>query len=154
MLKVGDLAPFFQGINQDFKNISLSDFAGKKLILYFYPKDSTPGCTAEACDLRDNHNMWLSKNYSIIGISPDTPESHKKFKQKHDLPFDLISDSNKEILRLYNAWGTNKIFGISYEGVLRKTFVINEQQIIEQIIDKVNTKKHTEQILLTISNND
>lgn len=146
-LKIGDKAPDFQGLNQNGKEIKLADFAGKNLILYFYPKDSTPGCTAEACDLRDNYDMWLSKAYEVIGVSPDSEKSHQKFIEKYSLPFDLISDTEKEILIAYDAWGEKSMYGRKYMGVLRKTYVINSKGIIENIFEKVNTKEHTKQIL-------
>jgi peroxiredoxin Q/BCP len=146
-LKIGDKAPDFQGLNQDGKEIKLADFAGKNLILYFYPKDSTPGCTAEACDLRDNHEMWLSKGYVVIGVSPDSQKSHQKFIEKYSLPFDLISDTETKILQDYEAWGEKSMYGKKYMGVLRKTYVINENGIIENIFEKVDTKAHTKQIL-------
>lgn len=116
------------------------------MILYFYPKDNTPGCTAEACNLRDNYSDLLNKGMDVIGVSPDSTESHRKFIEKYDLPFRLISDPEKKILKLYDAWGEKKMYGKSYEGVLRKTFVINESQNIEKIIEKVNTKDHSNQI--------
>lgn len=146
-LKIGDKAPDFKGINQDEKEIKLEDFKGKNLILYFYPKDSTPGCTAEACDLRDNYEMWLSKGYAVIGVSPDSVKSHNKFIEKHELPFDLISDTEKEILQAYGTWGEKKMYGRTYMGVLRKTFIIGKDGKIEAIFEKVKTKEHTQQIL-------
>lgn len=149
-LEIGSKAPDFKGLNQDGKEIKLSDFAGKNLILYFYPKDSTPGCTAEACDLRDNYDMWLSKSYEVLGISPDSQKSHQNFIAKHNLPFDLISDTEKEILIAYNAWGEKSMYGRKYMGVLRKTYVINSEGIIENIFDKVKTKDHSNQIIKEI----
>ncbi len=146
-LEVGVKAPDFKGINQNEKEVSLVDFSGKNLILYFYPKDNTPGCTSEACDLRDNYNMWLKKGYSVLGVSPDSVNSHLKFIDKFDLPFDLISDTEKKILQAYGAWGEKKMYGKSYMGVLRKTFVIDKNGKIEAIFEKVKTKEHTEQIL-------
>jgi thioredoxin-dependent peroxiredoxin len=146
-LKIGGKAPDFQGLNQDGKEIKLTDFAGKNLILYFYPKDSTPGCTAEACDLRDNHDMWLSKGYAVVGVSPDSQKSHQKFIEKYSLPFDLISDPETKILQDYQAWGEKSMYGKKYMGVLRKTYVINGEGIIENIFEKVDTKAHTQQIL-------
>lgn len=151
-LKIGAKAPYFKGKNQEGKEISLDDFKGKKLILYFYPKDSTPGCTAEACDLRDNYQMWINKGFEILGISPDSEASHVKFKVKYSLPFDLISDADKNILKAYGAWGEKKMYGKTFEGVLRKTFVIDEHGIITNIFEKVQTKKHTKQILNEIKN--
>jgi len=146
-LKKGQKAPDFEGINQNGELISLNDFKGSKLILYFYPKDDTPGCTAESCNLRDNYNMWLSKGYKVLGISPDSQKSHQKFVAKYDLPFPLISDSEKNIIKLYGAWGRKKMYGKEYEGLLRTTFLIDEEGKIEEIFKKVNTKEHTKQIL-------
>ncbi len=146
-LKIGDKAPDFKGINQAEKEVKLADFKGKNLILYFYPKDSTPGCTAEACDLRDNYKMWLEKGYDVIGVSPDSVKSHNKFIDKFELPFDLISDTEKEVLQAYGAWGEKKMYGRTYMGVIRKTFVIGKDGKIEAIFEKVKTKEHTKQIL-------
>lgn len=151
VLKVGDKAPDFIGKTQNGEDIKLQDFKGEKLILYFYPKDNTPGCTAEACDLRDNYNMWLSKGFKVLGVSPDSEKSHQKFIEKYDLPFDLISDTEKVILKAYGAWGEKKMYGKTYEGVLRTTYVIDENGVIEQIFTKVKTKEHTEQILSQIN---
>ncbi|MBN1927296.1 MAG: thioredoxin-dependent thiol peroxidase [Prolixibacteraceae bacterium] len=149
-LKKGDLAPLFKGKNQNEEEISLSDFRGKKVILYFYPRDNTPGCTAEACNLNDNYQMWLSKGYEVIGVSPDSVNSHKKFADKFGLGFNLISDTEHEILEAYNAWGEKSMYGKKYMGVLRITYVISEEGIIEEVFKKVDTKKHTEQILSSI----
>jgi thioredoxin-dependent peroxiredoxin len=146
-LKVGDKAPDFSGINQDGKKISLSDFMGKKLILYFYPKDNTPGCTAEACNLNDNYNSWLDKGFEVVGVSADSVESHRKFREKYGLKFDLIADTDKEILQAYSAWGEKNMYGKKYMGVLRTTYIIDENGIIEEIFEKVETKNHTKQIL-------
>ncbi len=146
ILKTGDLAPDFKGVNQDEKSISLKDFKGNKVIIYFYPKDDTPGCTAEACNLRDNYNDWINKGFIVIGISPDSIASHKKFAEKYNLPFSLISDPDKEILQAYNSWGEKKMYGKVYQGVLRKTFILDENHKIEKIIEKVDTKDHTNQI--------
>lgn len=150
-LKVGDKAPAFEGINQEGKTISLSDFSGKKLILYFYPKDNTPGCTAEACNLNDNYNAWLDKGFEVVGVSPDSEQSHQKFRDKFGLKFDLIADTDKEILQAYGAWGEKSMYGKKYMGVLRTTFVIDENGTIQEIFEKVKTKDHTNQILKTIS---
>ncbi len=149
-LKIGDKAPEFKGINEKGESIELSYFDGKKIILYFYPKDNTPGCTNEACNLRDNYNMWIEKGYEIIGISPDSVQSHQKFIQKHQLPFTLISDPDKVIIKQYGAWGPKKLYGREYEGLLRTTFVINKNKEIINIFEKVKTKDHTNQILETI----
>ena len=146
-LKEGQKAPSFEGTDQDGKKIKLSDLSGKKVILYFYPKDNTPGCTAEACNLRDNHKELLNKGFKIIGVSPDNEKSHKGFAGKYSLPFPLIADPDKKILSLYGAWGEKKMYGKTVTGVLRTTFIIDEKGIIEKIISKVDTKEHTEQIL-------
>ncbi|HNW52214.1 MAG TPA: thioredoxin-dependent thiol peroxidase [Prolixibacteraceae bacterium] len=150
ILEKGNLAPDFNGLNQNGKEISLSSFRGKKVILYFYPKDSTPGCTAEACDLNTNYAMWLSKGYEVIGVSPDSVASHLKFADKYQLSFNLIADTGLEILKAYGVWGEKSMYGKSYMGVLRTTFVIDEKGMITDIFEKVNTKEHTKQILSTI----
>jgi len=146
-LKEGDMAPNFTGKNQNGEVISLKDLRGKKIVLYFYPKDDTPGCTAEACNLRDNYSGLKGSGYEVIGVSADSEKSHQKFIGKYNLPFDLISDTEKEILLAYNAWGEKKMYGKEYDGILRKTFIINEDGKIIKIIDKVDTKDHTNQIL-------
>jgi peroxiredoxin Q/BCP len=150
-LKIGDKAPDFTGLDQDGNPTQLTDFKGSKLILYFYPKDNTPGCNAEACNLRDNYQMWLDKGYKVLGVSPDKQASHQKFIAKFDLPFPLIADTEKEIIKTYGAWGPKKLYGREYEGLLRTTFVISEDGIIEQIFTKVKTKDHTNQILEKIN---
>ena len=147
MLKIGDKAPYFEGVNQDGITITSNDFLNKKLVLYFYPKDSTPGCTAEACDLRDNYEKFISLGYQVVGVSKDSEASHRKFIEKYSLPFPLISDKDTTIQQAYGAWGLKKFMGREYMGTLRKTFVIDEQGVIEDIIEKVNTKNHTSQIL-------
>jgi thioredoxin-dependent peroxiredoxin len=149
-LEIGDKAPNFEGVDENGENISLSSLSGKKIILYFYPKDDTPGCTSEACDLRDNHIMWKEKGYEIIGVSPDSAKSHVNFKEKYNLPFLLISDPDKVIIKQFGAWGLKKLYGREYEGLLRMTFVIDENGIITNIFEKVKTKDHTNQILDTI----
>ncbi len=149
-LKTGDKAPDLKGIDENGTEVSLSDFKGKKIILYFYPKDNTPGCTNEACDLRDNYNMWIEKGYEIIGVSPDNTKSHINFKEKHKLPFTLISDPDKEIIKQFGVWGLKKLYGREYEGLLRTTFIIDENGIISNIFEKVKTKDHTNQILETL----
>lgn len=150
-LKEGDKAPGFSGINQDGKELKLEDFSGGKLILYFYPKDNTPGCTTEACNLNENYQDWLEKGFAVVGVSPDSIESHKKFREKHHLKFDLISDPDKQILQAYESWGLKKNYGKEYMGVIRTTFVIDENGIIEKIIKKVNTKDHTKQIFESLN---
>jgi thioredoxin-dependent peroxiredoxin len=146
-LKPGDLAPEFSATDQHGKEVSLTAFKGRKVILYFYPKDNTPGCTAEACDLRDNHSELLNKGYVVIGVSPDPLKSHTKFTEKYELPFSLLPDTEKTIIQAYGVWGPKKFMGKSYEGVLRTTFVIDEQGIIEKVFTQVFTQNHTAQIL-------
>jgi peroxiredoxin Q/BCP len=145
-LKEGSKAPMFEGIDQNGKIVKLTDFAGKKLVLYFYPKDNTPGCTAEACNLRDNYDSLLKKGFAVVGVSPDSEKSHKGFAGKFSLPFPLISDTSLKILNDYGVWGEKKMYGKSYMGVLRTTFIIDEKGVIEKIIEKVETADHTEQI--------
>jgi len=145
-LKEGVKAPQFKGIDQNGNKITLDDFKGKKLILYFYPKDNTPGCTAEACNLRDNYETLLKSGYAIVGVSPDTEKSHKGFAGKYSLPFPLIADTAKEILNDYGVWGEKQMYGKSYFGVIRTTFIIDEKGFIEKVITKVDTSGHTEQI--------
>ena len=150
-LKVGDRAPAISAPDENGDLITLEEFRGKKLVLYFYPKDNTPGCTAEACDLRDNYAKFMDEGFEIIGVSADTQESHTKFKTKYDLPFRLISDEDHRVLKDYDAWGEKKMYGKSYMGVLRKTFIINEEGMVEKIIEKVKTKEHSKQIFAELS---
>ena len=145
-LKAGDKAPDFSANDQNGRNISLADFKGKKLILYFYPKDNTPGCTAEACSLRDGKRELEQMGFSIIGVSPDSEKSHQGFTAKHELNFPLLSDPDKVIAKAYGAWGPKKFMGREYEGILRTTFVINGDGEIEKVFEKVDTKRHFEQI--------
>jgi peroxiredoxin Q/BCP len=146
-LKVGDSAPLFTGKDQNGKEISLASLRGKKVILYFYPKDNTPGCTAEACNLRDNYSELRKKGFEVIGVSADSETSHQKFIGKYNLPFTLISDPDRNILEAYNAWGKKSLYGRVFNGILRKSFVIDEKGIIIGIFDKVDTKNHTSQII-------
>ncbi|MFT7032518.1 MAG: peroxiredoxin Q/BCP [Cyclobacteriaceae bacterium] len=146
-LEKGDKAPDFQGVDQDGKSISLSDFSGKKLVLYFYPKDNTPGCTAESCDLRDNYELLQKQGYEVAGISSDGEKSHKKFIDKYELPFRLIADEDKSIHEQFGTWGEKSMYGRKYMGTFRTTFIIDEKGIIEEVITKVKTKVHTSQIL-------
>jgi len=146
-LKENDKAPDFSAKDQNGNIIQLKDFAGKKLILYFYPKDDTPGCTAEACNLKDNHNILLKKGFKILGVSADSEKSHQKFIDNYELPFPLISDKEKQLIKLYDVWGEKKFMGKTVIGILRTTFIINEKGIIEKIFTKVDTKNHTQQIL-------
>jgi len=146
-LKAGDKAPNFKGIIQDESEVSLTDYRGSKLVLYFYPKDNTPGCTTQACNLRDNYENLLAKGYKVLGVSPDSAKKHQNFIAKQNLPFDLLADTEKETLNAYGVWGLKKFMGREYDGVHRTTFVIDEDGIIEEIIQKVKTKEHTAQIL-------
>ena len=146
-INVGDIAPEFESTDQDGKKISLSEFKGHKVVLYFYPKDNTPGCTAEACNLRDNFDMFTSKGYVILGISSDTEKSHQKFIEKYRLPFRLVADTNKSIHEKYGTWVEKSMYGRKYMGTARMTFIIDENGRIEKVIEKVKTNDHTSQIL-------
>lgn len=146
-LKIGDVAPIFSGPDQNEQTISLDNYKGKKIVLYFYPKDDTPGCTAQACNLRDNYEDLLKSGIQVVGVSADSIRSHVKFTEKYHLPFPLIADENKEIIQQYGVWGEKKFMGKVYDGIHRTTFLINEEGIIVGIIDKPNTKNHTEEIL-------
>jgi len=150
-LKEGDMAPGFSATDQHGKEIKLSDYAGKKVILYFYPKDNTPGCNAEACNLRDNHNDLNTRGFEVIGVSADNLASHVKFTDKFGLPFRLIPDTEKEIIKAYGVWGPKKFMGKEYDGIHRTTFIIDEAGKIEKIFAKVKTKEHTKQILESFS---
>lgn len=147
MLQIGTKAPNFVGTDENGNAVKLSDFAGKKLVLYFYPKDSTPGCTAEACDLRDNYQRFISLGYEVLGVSKDSAASHQKFIAKYELPFHLISDKECAILQAYEAWGLKKMCGRECVGTLRTTYVIDENGTIIDAIAKVDTKNHTAQLL-------
>jgi len=146
-LKQGDKAPNFTANDQNGDAVSLSDFKGKNLILYFYPKDDTPGCTAESCDFRDNYQSLLSKGFEVIGISVDDEKSHKKFETKYKLPFTLIADTDKKIVEAYGVWVEKNMYGKQYMGTARTTFIINENGIIDKVIDKVDTKNSSQQVL-------
>jgi thioredoxin-dependent peroxiredoxin len=150
MLQTGAQAPFFKGVNQKGESISLSDFKGKKVILYFYPKDNTPGCTAEACSLNDKNEYFLEKGIVVIGVSADSVQSHVKFADKFGLAFSLIADTEKEILQAYEVWGEKKNYGKSYMGIIRTTYVISEDGVIEAVFPKVDTKTHAEQIIAAL----
>jgi peroxiredoxin Q/BCP len=149
-LKEGDLAPAFTANNQNGEAVSLADFAGKKVILYFYPKDNTPGCTAEACDFRDNYQSLTSKGFEVIGVSTDDEKSHKKFEAKFELPFTLIADTEKDIVEKYGVWVEKSMYGKKYMGTDRKTFLIDETGKIKTIIQKVDTKNASQQLLEAI----
>ncbi len=146
-LQAGDKAPDFQAKNQNGEPISLNDFKGKKLILYFYPKDNTPGCTAEACNLNDNYSELTEKGFEVVGVSPDSIESHQKFIAKYNLSFHLIPDPEKEVINKYGVWGEKNMYGKKSMGLLRTTFLIDEQGVIQHVFKKVRTKDHTNQIL-------
>jgi peroxiredoxin Q/BCP len=150
-LTVGDRAPAIDALDQEGKQITLEEYRGKKLVLYFYPKDNTPGCTAESCDLRDHYDQFLQQGFDIIGVSADSEKSHQKFIAQHQLPFRLISDTEKKVLQDYGAWGEKKNYGKTYMGILRKTFIIDEEGVIINIIDKVKTKEHSTQIFTDLS---
>lgn len=147
MLKVGQKAPAFQGINQNGETISLEGLHGKRVILYFYPKDNTPGCTAEACSLNDKNDYFINKGFVIVGVSPDSTESHRKFASTFNLAFHLLADSDKAITQAYGAWGEKKNYGKTYMGLLRTTYVISADGLIEHVFPKVDTKTHAEQII-------
>ena len=146
-LKEGDKAPDFNITDQTGKVHKIDDYKGKKLILYFYPKDLTPGCTVESCNLRDNYESLKKDGFEVIGVSADDEKKHQKFIDKHDLPFNLLADTNKEVLNNYGVWGEKKFMGKVYDGIHRTTFVIDEKGVIIKIINKVKTKNHTQQIL-------
>ncbi|HKK74068.1 MAG TPA: thioredoxin-dependent thiol peroxidase [Saprospiraceae bacterium] len=146
-LQAGDQAPDFRGVDQNGETVQLSDFAGKKLILFFYPKDNTPGCTAEACNLRDNYDDLREKGFALLGVSPDSERKHQNFINKFDLPFPLLADTEKEVLNAYGVWGEKKMYGRTYMGVFRTTFIIDEEGKIQHVFKKVKTKDHTNQIL-------
>ncbi|HPJ61404.1 thioredoxin-dependent thiol peroxidase [Lentimicrobium sp.] len=145
--KPGDQAPAFSGKDHSGNVVSLESFRGSKVVLYFYPKDDTPGCTAEACSLRDNYEALLARGYKVVGVSPDSEKSHQKFIDKYELPFPLISDTEKKILQDYGVWGRKKFMGREYDGVIRTTFIIDEKGVIEEVIEKVDTKNHAAQVL-------
>lgn len=147
MLTIGDKIPAFSVADQDGNIITNEQIIGKKTVLYFYPKDSTPGCTAEACNLRDNYQRFLEKGYQIYGVSKDSQKSHQNFITKNNLPFSLLSDPTTEMMQAFGAWGEKKMCGKTCTGTLRKTFIFDEQGILTQLIEKVDTKNHTEQIL-------
>ena len=148
-LQVGDKAPEVLGKNQDGKDIKLSDFKGKKVVLYFYPKDNTSGCTAEACSMRDEHTDLRKAGYEVIGISADSESSHQKFIQKYDLPFDLIADTDKKLSETFGTWGEKSMYGRKYMGMFRTTYIINEEGIIEKVYQpkEIKTKIHALQVL-------
>ncbi len=147
MLKPGDKMPYFEVMDQDGNMVTADDLKGKKTVVYFYPKDNTSGCTAEACSLRDNYEALLARGYNVVGVSKDSVNSHKKFAQKYELPFTLLADTTTSLLQDFGAWGEKKMYGKTVMGTLRRTFIFNEEGILEQIIEKVDTKNHAAQIL-------
>ncbi|MFK7757209.1 MAG: thioredoxin-dependent thiol peroxidase [Flavobacteriales bacterium] len=146
-LKVGDKAPDFKSVDENGKAVSLADFSGKKLVLYFYPKDSTPGCTVQACNLRDNYETLIKDGYAVLGVSADSQKRHQNFIAKQNLPFSLLADEQKEVIQAYGVWGEKKFMGKVYDGIHRTTFVIDEKGVISEIIEKVKTKDHFNQIV-------
>lgn len=147
MLEIGNRMPDFSAADQNGNIVKSADLIGKKTVVYFYPKANTPGCAAEACSLRDNYERFLALGYNVIGISKDSVKAQKNFSDKYALPFPLLADTDALIIKAFGAWGEKKLYGKTYEGILRKTFIFNENGILEEIIDKVNTKNHAEQIL-------
>ncbi|MBQ5753895.1 MAG: thioredoxin-dependent thiol peroxidase [Alistipes sp.] len=147
MLKIGDKMPTFEVVNQDGEKVTSADLIGKKTIIYFYPKDNTSGCTAEACNLRDNYAALTAKGYNVVGVSKDSAASHRKFIDKYELPFTLLSDTSTEMLQAFGAWGEKKFCGKTCVGTLRRTFIFDEQGTLTEIIEKVDTKNHAAQIL-------
>ena len=145
--KEGDKAPYFRATDQDGNSIDLNDYKGSKVILFFYPKANTPGCTAESCNLRDNYSLLQEKGFKILGISADSQKKQQNFKAKNNLPFPLVPDTEKEIIKAYGVWGKKKMYGKEFEGINRTTFIIDEAGAIEQVFTKVKTKEHSEQIL-------
>jgi peroxiredoxin Q/BCP len=147
MLKIGDRMPFFEVVDQDGNKVSSMELIGRKTIIYFYPKDNTSGCTAEACNLRDNFEALVAKGYNVIGVSKDSAASHKRFKDKHELPFTLLSDTSTQMLQAFGAWGEKKMYGKTVMGTIRRTFIFDEDGILVRIIEDVDTKNHAAQIL-------
>lgn len=147
MLKIGDRAPENLGTDQSGKQHKLSDYKGKKLVVFFYPRASTPGCTAEACDLRDNYHRFLASGYEVLGISADSAKKQTTFKEKNQLPYPLIADTEREVIEAFGVWGEKKFMGRTFEGIHRTTFIINEEGFIEEVITKVKTKEHAKQLL-------
>ncbi|WP_062060274.1 thioredoxin-dependent thiol peroxidase [Aquimarina longa] len=146
-LKIGDKAPSFSALDQDGNTITLNDYQGKKLVVFFYPKASTPGCTAEACNLRDHYQTFQNQGYEIIGVSADSAKRQQNFKNKYELPYPLLADEDKKVIEAFGVWGPKKFMGKEYDGIHRTTFVIDEKGMISEIILKVKTKDHTAQIL-------
>jgi peroxiredoxin Q/BCP len=146
-LSVGEKAPDFNLLDQENRTVSLESFQGQHVLLYFYPKDDTPGCTTEACNFRDDYSQYENANVVILGVSPDTPASHKKFQEKYKLPFTLLADENHQVCELYQVWGPKKSFGKEYDGVHRTTYLIDPEGIIQEVFQKVSPAKHSTQVL-------
>jgi len=146
-LKVGDKAPNFSALDQDGNTVTLDQYEGKKLVVFFYPKASTPGCTAEACNLKDNYQTFLAQGYDILGVSADSAKRQQNFKNKYELPYPLLADEDKKVIEAFGVWGPKKFMGKEYDGIHRTTFVIDEKGILSEVITKVKTKDHTAQIL-------
>ena len=147
MLKTGDKMPYFEVVDQDGNKVTSNDLIGKKTVVYFYPKDNTSGCTAEACNLRDNYEALLAKGYNVVGVSKDSAASHKKFQANYELPFTLLSDTSTQMLQAFGAWGEKKMYGKTVMGTIRRTFIFDESGTLEKIIEKVDTSNHASQIL-------
>ena len=147
MLKIGDMMPDFEVVDQDGNKVSSNDLIGKRTVIYFYPKDNTSGCTAEACNLRDNYEALIAEGYNIVGVSKDSAASHRKFADKYTLPFTLLSDPSTEMLQSFGAWGEKKMYGKTVMGTIRRTFIFDENGVLERVVEKVDTKNHAEQIL-------
>ena len=147
MLKIGDKMPDFEVIDQNGNTVTSKDLLGKKTVIYFYPKDNTSGCTAEACNLRDNYDALIAKGYNVVGVSKDSAASHKKFAEKYELPFTLLADTSTAMLQAFGAWGEKKMYGKTVMGTLRRTFIFDENGILTEVIEKVDTNNHTAQIL-------
>jgi len=147
MLQTGDRMPNFEVMDQDGNKVSSKDLLGKKTIIYFYPKDNTSGCTAEACNIRDNFEALKARGYNVVGVSKDSAASHRKFKDKYELPFTLLSDTSTQMLQVFGAWGEKKMYGKTVMGTIRKTFIFDEEGILTEIIEKVDTRNHAAQIL-------
>ncbi len=146
-LKVGDKVPSFSAKDQDGNTVTLSDYSGKKWVVFFYPKANTPGCTAEACNLRDNYEALQEQGYELLGVSADSEKKQANFKEKYDFPFPLLADVDHEVISTFGVWGPKKFMGRAYDGIHRKTFVINEEGVVSKVIDKVKTKDHAAQLL-------
>ena len=147
MLKIGDKMPYFEVVDQDGKIVTSNDLLGRKTIIYFYPKDNTSGCTAEACNLRDNHQALIAKGYNVVGVSKDSAASHRKFIDKFELPFTLLADTSTQMQQAFGVWAEKSLYGRKYMGTIRRTFIFDEQGILTEIIEKVDTKNHAKQIL-------